>query len=133
MGEGFSPYICPLGNYLFSILYSVQPEILVGIKFGGWEIAICKNIGGFKFGGSVRNHHTYICKYEILVDFNLVIARRTTKPPNLIPRQIFRLYGTCRKVAWEWPGDEASIYTSYHRYQVHVARPSLKFLNAVRQ
>ena len=41
----------------------------------GPYIAICsKNIGGFKFGSSVRDRHTYICKYEILVDFNLVVA-----------------------------------------------------------
>ena len=28
-----------------------------------------------------------------LADFNLAVKRLTTKPPNLIPRQIFRLYG----------------------------------------
>ena len=31
---------------------------------------------------------------KILVDLNLVVARQTTKLPNLIPRQIFRLYST---------------------------------------
>ena len=77
-------------------LNTVQPEILVGIKFGGWALNHhFKNIGGFKFGGSVRDCHTYICKYEILSDFNLAgskLDRQTAKPPNLIPRQIFRLY-----------------------------------------
>ena len=34
----------------------------------------CKNIGGFKFGGSVRNHHTYACKYETSAGFNLAVA-----------------------------------------------------------
>ena len=36
-------------------------------------------IGGFtcKFGGSVRDHHTYMCtcKYEILADFNLAVTK----------------------------------------------------------
>ena len=32
--------------------------------------------------------------YEIiLADFNLVVSTTTTKPPNLIPHQIFHLYG----------------------------------------
>ena len=54
---------------------TVQPEILVGIKFGSWALnRHCKNIGGFKFGGSVRDCHMYICKYEVLADFNLVVA-----------------------------------------------------------
>ena len=66
----------------------------MGIKFGVWALnRHCKNIGGFKFGGSVRDRHTYICKYEVLMDFNLAVASKTAKPPNLIPRQIFRLYG----------------------------------------
>ena len=35
-------------------------RILVGIKFGGLaQNRYCKNIGGFKFGSSVRDHHTY--------------------------------------------------------------------------
>ena len=48
----------------------------MGIKFGGWALnRDCKNIGRFKFGGSVRDCHTYICRYEILADFNLAVAR----------------------------------------------------------
>ena len=31
----------------------------------------------------------------ILVDFNLAVLTHTAKPPNLIPHQIFQLYGTC--------------------------------------
>ena len=42
------------------IIITVYPEILAGIKFGGWAPnRHCKNIGGFKFGGSVRDRHTY--------------------------------------------------------------------------
>ena len=49
----------------------VKLEILAGIKLGGWALNHhCKNIGGFKFGGSVRDCHTYICKYEVLAGFN---------------------------------------------------------------
>ena len=46
------------------------------IKFGGWASnRQCKkiNIGGYKFGSLVRDHHNImhiICKYEILADFN---------------------------------------------------------------
>ena len=55
---------------------TVWMEILAGIKFGGWPLNChCKNIGGFKFGGSVRDRHMYICKYEILADFNLAVAK----------------------------------------------------------
>ena len=49
------------------IVTTVYPEILAGIKFGGWAPnRHCKNIGSFKFGGSVRDSHTYdyICKYS---------------------------------------------------------------------
>ena len=47
----------------------------MGIKFGSWALnRHRKNIGGFKFGGSVRDRQTYICKYEILADFNLAVA-----------------------------------------------------------
>ena len=44
----------------------------MGIKFGSWALnRHCKNIGRCKFGGLVRDRHTYICKYEILADFQL--------------------------------------------------------------
>ena len=36
--------------------------------------------------------HTCTWKKK-LADFNLVVERHTAKPPNLIPRQIFWLYG----------------------------------------
>ena len=49
--------------------------ILAGFKFGGWALnRHCKTTGGFKFVGLVKDCHTYICKYEILVDFNLAAA-----------------------------------------------------------
>ena len=46
----------------------------MGIKFGGWALNRQSKIGGFKFGGSVRDRHTHICKYELLAEFNLVVA-----------------------------------------------------------
>ena len=53
---------------------TVQPEILAGIKFGSWALnRHCKNIGGFKFGSSVRDHHTYTCRYETLAELNLAV------------------------------------------------------------
>ena len=33
----------------------------------------------------------------ILADFNLLVSTQTAKPPNLIPRQIFQLYGRPKK------------------------------------
>ena len=74
---------------------TVQLEILAGIKFDGWAPnQHFKNISGFKFGGSVRDRHMYICKYEILADFNLVIARQTTKLPNF-PAIQYSCYQYC--------------------------------------
>ena len=47
----------------------------MGIKFGGWaQNCYCKNISKFKFGGLVRDRHTYICEYEISADFNLAVV-----------------------------------------------------------
>ena len=57
------------------------------------KIAVIRIISGFKFGDLVQDHHTYICELEILADFNLAVVTSTTIPPNLIPCQIFRLYG----------------------------------------
>ena len=51
----------------------------------GPQIIIAKNIGRFKFDGSVRDYHTYICKYEIFTDFNVAVVKQTTKSPILIP------------------------------------------------
>ena len=58
--------------------------------FGSWALDDhCKNIGGFKFGGSAWDHHTYTCKYEIILEeFNLAVASLTTKSPKLIICQI---------------------------------------------
>ena len=67
----------------------------MGIKFGGWAPNHdYKNIGRFKFGGSVRDRQMYVCtcmKYWQILIWQL--QKQTTKPPNLIPRQIFWLYG----------------------------------------
>ena len=50
--------------------YTILLEVLTGIKFGSWVPNFrCKNTGRFKFGGSVRDRHMLICKYEILADF----------------------------------------------------------------
>ena len=50
----------------------------MGSKFGGWaQNGHNKNISGFEFGGLVKDHHTYmyICKYEIMTDFNLAVVK----------------------------------------------------------
>ena len=69
---------------------TIQPEILVEIKFGGWaQNHHCKNICGFKFGSSVRDRHMYniaIKNYWQILIWQL--QRQTTKLPNLW------LYGT---------------------------------------
>ena len=64
------------------------------LNFGGWaRNCHCKNIGGFKFGGLVRDRYTYICEYEISADINLAVAqadRQTAKfnsPPNFLTIQ----------------------------------------------
>ena len=58
------------------ISHTVQPERLAAMKDGGWTLNhLCNNICGFKFGSSVRDHHMYICKYEILADFNSAAAK----------------------------------------------------------
>ena len=80
---------------LFTLLHKPTVYILYSWKCWclavGAQIAIVKSIGGFKLGGSVRDHHMYIYKYEVLAGFKL--RKWTAKSPNLIPRQIFRLYG----------------------------------------
>ena len=37
----------------------------------------------------------YVLRVKILADFNLAVSTLTAKLPNLIPCQIFRLYGIC--------------------------------------
>ena len=73
---------------------------IAGIKFGGWAIANKFNIDRFKFGDLVRDRHTHIYKYEILVDLNLAIAKldcQSTKLSGIIlcllvtPPYVFRL------------------------------------------
>ena len=57
---------------------TVYPEILAGIKFGGWALnRHCKNIGGFKFGSSVRDRHTYYMQAR------LPNCQIFNSPPNL--------------------------------------------------
>ena len=65
-------HVCVLMlQYFFNTYtYTIQLEILAGIKFGSWSLnRHCKYIGG-----SVRDRHMYIYKYEILADFNLAVA-----------------------------------------------------------
>ena len=38
------------------------------------KISYYKNIGGFKFGGSVWDRHMCICEWEILADFNMAVV-----------------------------------------------------------
>ena len=89
--QRFQPINRFLAKFCSQIPYSRKYWRELNLAVGP-QIAICKNIGGFKFGCSVRDRHKYICKYEILADFNLAVERQTAKPPNLIPHQIFRLY-----------------------------------------
>ena len=55
---------------------------------GGPQIAIARILADFKFGGSVRGRHTYICKQEISAEFNLAVAKadrqiaKFNSPPN---------------------------------------------------
>ena len=39
-------------------------------------------------------HHYALQAKIILVNFNLAVSTPTAKPPNLIPHQLFRLYGS---------------------------------------
>ena len=46
-----------------TIIITVKPEILAGIKFGSLaQNHYCKNISGFKFGGLVQDRHMHICE-----------------------------------------------------------------------
>ena len=56
-----------IGNDI--VLYTVQPEVLVGMKFDGWApYRYCKNIGGFKFGSftCIRDHYNLCTLYETI-------------------------------------------------------------------
>ena len=46
--------------------------------------------------------YVYTCNKEILAHFNLAVVAQTAKPPNLSPRQMFRLYGirACHLDLW---------------------------------
>ena len=64
----------------------------------------------------------------ILVDFNLAVSTQTAKPPNLIPRQIFRLYGT-----YIHTHSHTYIHTYLHTYihiyvYVHTGREEEMFI-----
>ena len=43
------------------------------------KMAIARILVDLKFGSSVRDHHTYICKDEILADLNLAVVIQTAK------------------------------------------------------
>ena len=67
--------------------------MLVVKKFGGLASkTLYSNIGGiYKFGSLLTMFHRCQCIESIFVELNLAVWRRkrNTKPPNLIPRQIF--------------------------------------------
>ena len=70
-------------------------------QHAGAELAICTaHEEGHWAGPRVLLHA--LCNYtlwvKILVDFNLAVSTPTAKPPNLFPRQIFRLYGGYRMI-----------------------------------
>ena len=60
------------------------------------ELAICAaRIEGCQAGPRAllhELHHYALPAKIILADFNLAVSTSITKPPNLIPRQIFQLY-----------------------------------------
>ena len=62
------------------------------------ELAICTaRVEWHRVGPRALLHA--LCHYAlwakiILAEFNLAVSVEIAKPPNLIPRQIFRLYGT---------------------------------------
>ena len=68
---------------------------------GSTELAICTaRIEGCRVEPRALLHA--LCHYTlrakiILADFNLAVSTQTAKLPNLIPRQIFRLYGMERE------------------------------------
>ena len=97
---------------------------MAGIKFGGWFLNhYCKNIGGFKFGGSVRDRHTHTCKYEILgqVEFNLAVAKvdrqiaKFSSPPNFLAIQYKDIIMLCFKV--EYCGKVWQVLTEFANYR----------------
>ena len=50
--------------------------MLAGIKFGGWvPNGHCKDIGGFKFGDSVRDCHSIYASKKFWQIFNLAVAQ----------------------------------------------------------
>ena len=64
------------------------------IKFGGLgPKRRFSHYSGLKFGGMVQYRHMYMHTEKMLADFNLVVYRYNAKTPNLIPHQIFQLYG----------------------------------------
>ena len=80
------------------------------------------NIGGFKFGGPVRYRHMYVRAYiQILVDFNLAVVARTTKPLQVEHNILM----TCRSWVgrvWAWWQRSclASVLTVFYMYNVDV-------------
>ena len=56
-------------------------------------------VEGHRAGWGQERYSMYVLRHYalqakiILADFNLAVSTLTTKPPNLNPRQIFRLYG----------------------------------------
>ena len=62
------------------------------------ELATCKACEKGRRAGPIALQHvlrlTRCAAKIILANFNLAVSTPTAKPPNLNPRQIFRLYGS---------------------------------------
>ena len=99
---------------------------MAGIKFGsGTQNHHCKNIGGLKFSGLVRDHHAYNYmqvkkKYWPILIWHL--QRKTAKSPNLISCKTFWLYSIIIITAI----CIASEYVYYTIYYVHVPQYRLR-------
>ena len=108
-------YICILLCILYvKVLYSWKSWW--ELKFGGWPPNChCKNIGGFKFGGSVRHCHMYIGKFEILADFNLAVAKtdHQTAKFNSLPNFPAIRYLVCNVCPYKWSPHLNSNYNGW--------------------
>ena len=80
-----------IGHVQHCQIHTVQPEILAVIKFGG--LPPNRVFADLKLAvwNSIAIHTC--TRYKFWRIFNLVVSPKTAKLPNLIPRQIFWLYG----------------------------------------
>ena len=102
-------YACVSGNIAVLLLEILEQScdfvnFTTNWQHAGAELAVCTaHIVGHQAGPRALlhalRHYTLRAKTK-LVGFNLGVSTLTTKPPNLIPRQIFQL---CGMVRWLCP------------------------------